>query len=132
MCFRDLEIIMLLTEFFGKAVDPIKDLHKGRDDKNISDELFWFIIDHDKLHKDFFHPLASKIKKANQDGHVDKEEQIDAFMPMVKKGCKEFYTYNKMQGKLGKIFSEELRNDMCERLYDHFKNDIIKDKYKIG
>lgn len=123
---------MLLKEFFGKAIDPIKDLQKGRDDKNISDELFWYIIDHDKLHKDFFHPLASKIKKANEDGNVDKEEQIDAFMPMVKKGCKEFYAHKKMQGKLGKIFSEELRDDMCERLYDHYREDVIKDKYKIG
>jgi hypothetical protein len=37
-----------------------------------------------------------------------------------------------MQGKLGKIFSEELRKDMCERLYDHYKEDIVKEKYKLG
>ena len=30
------------------------------------------------------------------------------------------------------MFSKELRKDMCERLYDHFKEDIIKDQYKIG
>ena len=132
MRVHDLEIIMLLNEFFGKSIDPVKDLQKGRDDKNIGDELFWYIIDHDKLHKDFFHPLATKIKKANEDGNVDKEELIDAFMPMVKKGCKEFYSHKKMQGKLGKVFSEDLRIDMCEKLYDHYKEDIIKDKYKIG
>ena len=123
---------MLLNEFFGKSTDPVKDLHKGRDDKNIGDELFWFIIDHDKLHKDFFHPVASKLKKANEDGNVDKEEMVDAFMSMVKKGCKEFYDTKKMTGNLGKNFSEEMRKDMCERLYDHYKEDVVKNKYKIG
>lgn len=123
---------MILREFFGKSIDPIKTLHKGRDDQNIGNELFWYIIDHDKLHKDHFHAIAPKIKKANEDGHVDKEEQVDAFMPMVKKGCKEFYSYKKMTGRLGKIFSEELRKDMCERLYDHYRDDVVNDKYKIG
>jgi hypothetical protein len=123
---------MLLKEFFGNTVDPIKNLHKGRDDQNISDELFWFIVDHDKLHKDYFHPLAKKIKDANKDGNIDKEEICNAFMSMVLKGCKEFYEEQKMQGRLGKIFSKELRKDMCERLFDHYREDIIKDKYKLG
>jgi hypothetical protein len=123
---------MLLKEFFGKTVDPIKNLHKGRDDQTVGDELFWFIVDHDKLHKDYFHPLAKKIKIANKDGNIDKEEMCDAFMPMVLKGCKEYYEQEKMQGRLGKMFSKELRKDMCERLFDHYREDIIKDKYKLG
>jgi hypothetical protein len=123
---------MLLTEFFGKSIDPIKSLNKGRDDQNISDELFWFILDHDKLHKDHFHSIAPHIKKHNESGKIDKEKIVAEFMPMVKKGCKEFYLSKKMQGKLGKIFSEELRKDMCERLYDHYKEDIVKEKYKLG
>jgi hypothetical protein len=119
---------MLLNEFFGKAINPIKDLQKGRDDKNIGDDLFWYIVDHDKLHKDFFHPIAVKMKKSD----FNKEKCVSEFLPMVNKGCKEYYTHNKMQGKLGKVFSEELRKDMCERLYDHYKEDIVKDKYKLG
>ena len=109
-----------------------KEMSKNREDKNIQDDLFWYIIDHDKLQKDFFHPLAVKMKKANEDGEIDKEEICDAFMPMVKKGCKEYYSHKKMSGKLGKLFSEELRKDMCERLFDHYREDIIKDKYKLG
>ena len=123
---------MVLNEFFGKPMDPVKDILKSRDDRQINDDLFWYIVDHDKLHKDFFHPLAKKIKKANKDNHVDKEEIIDAFMPMVNKGCKEYYHSKKMKGKLGKIFSEDLRQSTCERLYDHYKEDIIKGKYKLG
>lgn len=123
---------MLLKEFFGKSIDPIKQLKGDNDDKNISDELFWFILDHDRLHKDFFHPIAVKIRKECEKPEFDKEGLVMEFMPMVKKGCKEFYLEKKMEGKLGKLFSEELRKDICERLYDHYREDILKDKYKIG
>jgi hypothetical protein len=37
-----------------------------------------------------------------------------------------------MKGKLGKMFSQELRSDMCERLLDHYKDDIVNGKYKVG
>jgi hypothetical protein len=123
---------MLLKEFFGKPVDMYKEMSKNREDKSIQDDLFWYIIDHDKLHKDFFHPVAVKLKKANKDGKIDKEEMCDAFMPMVEKGCKEYYSHKKLSGRLGKVFSKELRQDMCERLYDHYREDIVKDKYKLG
>ena len=82
-------ITMLLNEFFGKNIDPVKDLNKDRKDKNIGDDLFWYIVDHDKLHK-------------------------------------------KLKGHLGNVFSKELRQDMCERLLDHYREDIVNGKYKIG
>jgi len=121
---------MLLKEFFGKGEDVVKNLHKNRDDKNISDDLFWYIIDHDKLHKDYFFPIARKIAK-NKD-KIDREQMVKEFLPMVLKGCKEYYEHKKMKGKLGQVFSKELRQDMCERLLDHYKDDVINDKYKVG
>jgi hypothetical protein len=121
---------MLLNEFFGKSIDPVKNLQKGRDDSNLSDELFWFIVDHDKLHKDYFFPLASKLAKSKD--KYDRSAMINEFMPMVIKGCKEFYEKKKLKGKLGKVFSKELRSDMCEKLLDHYREDIIKGKYKLG
>jgi hypothetical protein len=123
---------MLLKEFFGKGIDPIKMSHKNGHGDRINDELFWFIIDHDKLHKDYFHPLAVKIKKSFESNKDDKEKFVKEFMPMVKKGCKEFYIHKKMKGSLGHAFPEELRKDMCERLFDHYREDIIKEKYKVG
>jgi hypothetical protein len=121
---------MLLNEFFGKNIDPIKNMNKGRDEKNIGDDLFNYIIDHDKLHKDYFFPIATKIAKKK--GDVSKEETCKEFLPMVLKGCKEYYEHKKMKGKLGKVFSKELRSDMCERLLDHYKDDIVNGKYKVG
>jgi hypothetical protein len=51
---------------------------------------------------------------------------------MVEKGCKEYYAKNKMSGRLGKVFPLELREEMCERLYDHYRDDVLKDIYKLG
>jgi len=121
---------MLLKEFFGKNIDPVKNLQKGRDDKKIDNDLFWFIIDHDKLHKDYFFPIAAKLSKDKE--QYDRSKMVKEFMPMVVKGCKEFYEKKKMKGRLGQAFSKDLRKDMCERLLDHYKEDIIKGKYKIG
>jgi hypothetical protein len=54
---------MLLNEFFGKAVNPTKKLEKDHKEKNIGDDLFWYIVDHDRLHKDYLLPLAKGAKK---------------------------------------------------------------------
>jgi hypothetical protein len=63
---------MLLKEFFGKAIDINKQMNKSRDDEGVGNDLFWFIIDHDRLHKDHFHPLAKKIHAAHKNNKLDK------------------------------------------------------------
>jgi hypothetical protein len=123
---------MLLKEFFGKAKDIAKEMRKERDDQGVGNDLFWYIIDHDRLHKDYFHPLAVKIYKAHKGGSLDKENMTKEFEPMVKKGCMEFFEHNKMPGRFKDHFSKELMKDMCERLFDHYREDIIHGKYKIG
>jgi hypothetical protein len=90
---------MLLNEFFGSAIAlGKKEDHKNPDNKNNTDQVFWYILDHNKLHKDHFHPLASKIKKHHTEDKLDRESMMKEFMPMVKKGCKEFYHQNKLPG----------------------------------
>jgi hypothetical protein len=116
---------MLLNEFFGKPLDVTKSSKEGSD--NFTDELFWYIIDHDKLHKDYVIPLAKKIK-----AKPNSTETIKEFMPMIEKGCKEFYAKKNMTGKLGKLFPKELREELCERVHDHFRDDILQDKYNLG
>ena len=123
---------MLLKEFFGKAKDIAKDMRKERNDSGIENDLFWYIIDHDRLHKDFFHPLAAKIHRSHKKGSLDKEDMIKEFMPMVKKGCMEFFEQNKMPGRFEDHFNKELIKDMCERLFDHYREDIVHGKYQIG
>lgn len=123
---------MLLTEFFGKAKDINKEMKKDRDDQGIGNDLFWFIIDHDRLHKEHFHPLAKKIHDSNKNNKIDKEDMVKEFFPMVKKGCMEFYHKNKLPGRMRDHFSKEFVKDMCERLYDHYREDVVAGKYKIG
>jgi hypothetical protein len=120
---------MLLNEFFSKPIDVNQ---KNKEDRNekFDDDLFYFMIDHDKLHKDYFFPIAEKLKKKT--GQCEDSEILEMFMPMVIKGCKEFYADRKMTGKLGKKFTKELREELCKRLYEHYKEGILKDQYRLG
>jgi hypothetical protein len=121
---------MLLNEFFGHSIN-LKTSDK-KDDKNQSDELFWYFIDHDKLHKDYVMPIAQKIKHSHKKGTVDVKALVDSFMPMVEKGCMEFYHKKKLEGSPGKVFPKEMREELCQRLYDHYCDDVLKDEYKLG
>jgi len=122
---------MFLTEFFGKSLDIKPPSDRDHDDQEIASEVFQFILDHDKLHKDYFHPLAKKLQRQQQNKKENKSRLVKEFMPMVEKGCKEFYHKNKMSGKLGKVFPLEMREELCDQLYDHYCDDIKRDKYKL-
>ena len=119
---------MKLLEFFNKPMD-LNQKKKHEDNSNLDDDLFWYIIDHDKLHKDYFFPIAKKLKTLKE---CSPEMVLELYMPMVKKGCKEYYEYKKMTGKLGKLFPKELRESICQRLHDQYYDDIQSDKYKLG
>jgi hypothetical protein len=123
---------MLLNEFFGKPIDIQKEMAKTSNDQEMHDDLYWYIVDHDKLHKDYVIPLAKKIYKDHKNNNLDKEKYVMEFMPLVNKGCMEYYHHKKMKGHLGKTFTEELRKELCEKLFNHFREDIVKDKYKLG
>lgn len=116
---------MRLNEFFGNYNISSTSEDKSQDN---SDDLFWYIVDHDKIHKDYFIPIAKKLKNIAECGQ---DEVYELFMPMVNKGCKEYYTSKKLQGKLSKQFPKQLRETLCQRLYDHYHEDILKNKYKL-
>ena len=124
---------MMLKEFFGKAVNIDKHMAKTNQNQGLGNDLFWFIIDHNKLHKDYLHPIAKKIYQAQKSNKVDKEILVKEFMPMVRKGCQEYYNFNKMPGNFEDNFSQKMLDELCERLYDHYKDDIASNKqYKLG
>jgi hypothetical protein len=123
---------MLLNEFFGKPIDINKEMSKDSNDKEMHDDLFWYIVDHDKLHKDYFMPLAKKMKQQSTKEQLDKEQCIKEFLPMVKKGCMEYYQHKKMKNNPDKVFPKELQKELCEKLFNHYHEDIVKDKYNLG
>jgi hypothetical protein len=123
---------MLLNEFFGKAIDISKEMSKNGDDKEMHDDLFWYILDHDKLHKDYVIPLAKKMKQKSMKEELDKEQFVKEFLPIVNKGCMEYYHHKKMKGRPENTFTEELRKELCEKLFNHFREDVVKDQYNLG
>lgn len=119
---------MRLLEFFEKL--NFKNIDK--DNASNIDDVFSFILNHDKLHKDFFIPIAKKIKKDFKEGKTSKKEYIKIFKPMVLKGCKEYYIKEKLNKKFENLFPEDFQLNICEKLCDHFYDDIVREKYKVN
>lgn len=127
---------MKLYEFFGNIKHDTNpnadsDTFKKEEEKALADQLFWFIIDNDKLHKEEFLPLAKKIKAAAKADKKESGHDWKLWMPMVKKGCEEFYKRHDVQGHPNDVFNKEFREDLCKRLADHSHKDIVKGEYKI-
>lgn len=116
---------MLLQEFFGRSLN-LTDSKTEKDKGLDKDDFFWFFLDHDKLHKDYAIPLTDKMRSACEKGK-DSDFLVDRFMEMVDRGCMEYYKKKKMQGNPKKLFSEEMKKDLCQRLYDHYYETVTKE-----
>lgn len=129
---------MKLLEFFGKPIE-VFDVESKTDDKDekfklapeekshLEQDVFEFIINNDDLHKKFFLPLAMKISKQPTKLHHPK-----IWLPMVNKGCLEFYRENKMLGDPLDIFDKELRATLCKKCADHHHKNILIGEYDLG
>jgi hypothetical protein len=133
---------MKLYEFFGvptyekagEETDPRDDLNgvSKIEQEKIADDLYWYILDHDQLHKEEFLPLAREIKAKQKDKSFDHGDYIQKWLPMVNKGCMLFYKEMKMEKDPKDIFTKEMRRALCHRLADQHHNDIAKDEYNLG
>jgi hypothetical protein len=115
---------MKLFEFFGSTL-----VKQDKEEKNNGiklDDLLSFILEDDEIFKKHFFTISENIKKSKS---MSSEGVIEYFMPMVKDGCRKFYEKNNMIGKLGKVFDKELRENLCQKLYDHYHEDIKKESY---
>lgn len=120
---------MLLNEFFGKTIEVGQDSKSKEQTRNFDDHLFYYILDHDRLHKDYFFEIAKKLRSRNE---CSETMIYEMFMPMVVKGCKEYYHNQKMEGRMADKFPKEMRQGLCKKLYDHFHDDIRTNKYRIS
>jgi hypothetical protein len=128
---------MKLYEFFGhqnldfyKGSDVEEEKNEKKKERNahMIDDLFWFIVDHDKLHKEHFFKKADHIKEkfGKDEGHDPK-----IWEEMVKQGCVEFFHHHKMKGDIKELFDKEMRDELCQRLVDHYHKDIVDGSYKL-
>lgn len=122
---------MILKEFFGRSVNNVNNDKKETEEFS-KDELFWSIIDDDQLHKKYFFPIARKIKKLHSKNKLDRSQCVQEFMPMVNQGCLKFSKKEKIFGKPSKLFPKEMREELAQRLFDHYEDDILKNRYNIG
>lgn len=122
---------MLLNEFFGSYAFKT-DARKNKEDDRIKDEdlvseVFEYIINDDDLHKSEFFPIAEKVIK-----EATKEQKSDLWMPLATKGCIRFYKENEMKEDPKKIFNMEMREELCDKLAEHYQSDILKGTYNLG
>lgn len=132
---------MKLFEFFSRSKLDLNGKNKDDDrlveknktsDDELADTVYWYILDHDRLHKEHFMPLAREIYNQHKKKGFDKNNYVEKWMPMVNKGCLEFYKHKKMSGDPKDIFTKEMRKDLCHRLSEQNYEDIIKNEYRLG
>ena len=121
---------MKLYEFFSSYnFNTNKNTQEDKkiQEEGLSEDVFEYIINNDNLQKTEFFPIAERIFK-----EATKEQDHKIWLPMVNKGCMEFYRQNEMKGNPTKIFTKELRDRLCNRLSEHYQADILKGNYQLG
>ena len=128
---------MKLYEFF--SVPSVNDdEHKSdftskAERQRLANDIFWFILDHDQLHKKHFLPIAQEIYQQHKSKkEIDRKKYTECWMPMVREGCMAFYKESKMMGDPKKLFDQEMCKSICERLAEKHIEDIRKGEYKLG
>jgi hypothetical protein len=123
---------MKLYEFFGSNLN----LKSDHDDphsmdqekrKQLMQDIFYYMIDHDDLHKKQFFEIATGIHR-----NPEKEHHPKIWLPMVNKACMEFYKEMQMEGNPVEVFDKKFRGELCKKAADHYHKDILKGSYKLG
>ena len=94
---------MKLYEFFsvpdGSNTDKeaLNKSHKTETEREkLASDVYWFILDHDRLHKEHFLPMAMKMHEDfKKNKKLDREKYTECWQPMVEDGCLEFFKKNK-------------------------------------
>ena len=125
---------MKLFEFFGNINhNPNEDQNKDpqspgkEEEQELCDNVFWFILDDDDLHKKYFMPIAKELKAKYADTTDDASRDWKTWIPMVNAGCMKYYKEHKLEQHPSDAFSKEFRRDLCKRLEDHYHESIEKD-----
>jgi hypothetical protein len=133
---------MKLNEFFSPPADEQsdkdpRDVMSGQSDEDqdkLADEVYWYMLDDDNLHKEYFIPLAYDIKALQKADKFNHNEFVNKWLPLVNAACTKFYKENKeeLPGDPADLFSLDMRKMLCQRLSDQHHTDIENDEYKVG
>ena len=130
---------MKLYEFFGNIKHDNKEdkedpanQQRAEKEQEMADDLFWFILDNDRLHKEFFLPLAKDIAKKHKEKSNEDTHDYKLWMPMVSAACVQYFKKRDVEGNPAEVFNKKFRSELCQRLADHHHKDIIDNAYKLG
>lgn len=124
---------MRLLEFFNPRHDDLERRKKEgdiipRDDK-LEDTLYWFILDNDRLHKQYFLPLAFDYYKQKDRSNFDRDRFAEKCIPMVIDGCKEYCKNLKTDTAPEEMSNKDLFRSLAQRMVDQIINDAKEDAY---
>ena len=130
---------MKLFEFFGninhdpnEGKDRDLDSPSKEEEQQLGDDVYWFILDEDDLHKKFFMPIAKELKKKYDDTTDDASNDWKVWIPMVNAGCMKYYKEHKLEEHPKDAFPKELRTELCKRLEEHYRENITNGEYELG
>ena len=119
---------MKLYEFFGSFnLEGKKEEKLKFNEDQLSRDIIEFVRNNDNLHKKVFMPIAEKIARS-----PTKEIDHSIWMPLVNKGCMEFYKHQEMKENPNKVFSKEFRENLCKKLGEEYQKEILKGMYNLG
>lgn len=128
---------MKLYEFFGNInhddidSDGHPDTLGKEEEREMAEQVFWFILDDDDLHKEYFLPVVKEMRAKHKADPKSDESDWKLWMHMVKEGCIKFYEEHDVKGHPNDVFNKEFCIDVCKRIADHCHKDILKGEYKI-
>lgn len=100
---------------------------KKFDENELQEMIYEFIINNDKLHKEEFLPVAQRMSRNPTSDH-----QAKIWLPLVNKGCMEFYHQNKMMEDPVQLFHKKFRKEMCEKIANEANKEILRGDYQLG
>jgi hypothetical protein len=128
---------MKLLEFFGKPLEITKDSERDYDGENdhlepeerehLLSDVYEYILNDDMLHKKFFLPVARTIHR-----NPAKQHSHDMWLPMINKGCMEFYKEKKLLGDPVDLFTKEFREQLCKKCADECQKHILMGEFNLG
>lgn len=133
---------MNLFEFFGKSVinnhendDRHSDSNKDKitqEQEKIRDEIYWYLLDNDELHKKYCLPLIKEIFKNKNNKNFNLKRFSKKFMPMINRACIQYYKELKLSDDPNDIFPRKFRLSLCKRLATQICKDIKQNEYSIN
>lgn len=123
---------MLLNEFFGmyNPSGQKKDNERKEqefDENKLAEMVYEFIINNDRLHKEEFLPVAQRMHR-----HPTSEHNAKMWLPMVNKGCMDFYHQNHMTEDPKQLFHKKFRKEMCEKIANECNKQILRGDFQLG